>query len=315
MLSRRQFFLSAALPMAARAAAITPKERVDRVLKGQDTDRFPYTCWYHFLDEQQPGKVHAANTLNFHRKFRTDVVKVMSDYAYPKSKGQWYELKADQNPFPEQLKALDVIGGELKGKVHFVETLFNPYKVAEKLSSDVEVKRLMKEKPQALLDALEAIAKSQASHARKAMAAGASGVFLAIANANDGINTPPEYAKFSEPFDRMVLDAVGDAPMNTLHIHGDKVYLDRFYKGWRATVLNYSSHATNIPIARARGSFAEVIMGGLDERNFRTLTHLPMKRMILNTDAGRKYIVSPGCSVPNDTKDEEILRVAQIVGA
>jgi hypothetical protein len=110
------------------------------------------------------------------------------------------------------------------------------------------------------------------------VAAGASGIFLAIANANEGINTPEEYAKFSEPFDRTVLDAVGDAPMNTLHIHGDKVYLDRFYKGWRATVLNYSSHGTGIPIAKARGGFSEVIMGGLDERNFRTLTHLPMKR-------------------------------------
>lgn len=284
-------------------------------MKGEDADRFPYTCWYHFLDDQQPGKVHAANTLNFHRKFRTDFVKVMSDYAYPKSKGQWYELKFDANPFPQQIAALEIISGELKGKAHFVETLFNPYKVAEKLSSDVEVKRLMKEKPQALLDALDAITKSQASHAKKAIAAGASGIFLAIANANEGINTPQEYAKFSEPFDRMILDAVSGAPLNTLHIHGDKVYLDRFYKGWHAPVLNYSSHGTGIPLSKARAGFNGVIMGGLDERNFRTLERGSMKRMVAEARAGSKYIVAPGCSVPNDTKDDEILRLTQLVGA
>src|SRR2546429_4109575 len=57
-------------------------------------------------------------------------------------------------------------------------------------SSDLEeVSRLQKEKPQALLDALELIAKSEANHARRAVAAGAAGVFLAIANAQDGLRS------------------------------------------------------------------------------------------------------------------------------
>ncbi|HUQ95859.1 MAG TPA: uroporphyrinogen decarboxylase family protein [Bryobacteraceae bacterium] len=315
MHSRRQFFLGAAIPMMAPAASITPRQRVDRAIAGQDTDRFAYSCWYHFSDEKEPAKVHAANTLNFHRKFRTDLVKVMSDYGYPRSQAKWYELRVESNPFPEQIRALELIRNGLQGEAHFVETIFNPWTVAENLSSKEEVLRLKKENPQALLDALGVIARSEASHAKRAVASGASGVFLAIANAQEGVLTPEEYSKFSEPFDRMVLDAVNSAPLNTLHIHGEKIYLSRFAKGWPATAIHYSSHASGIPIRQLRQEYAGVIAGGIDERNFRTLVHTQMKRQVAFHEAGKKYIVAPGCSIPNDTKDEEILRFAQMIGA
>ncbi len=45
---------------------------------------------------------------------------------------------------------------------------------------------MMREQPQALLDALGVIAKSEANHAARALATGASGIFLAIANAQKG---------------------------------------------------------------------------------------------------------------------------------
>lgn len=315
MVSRRQFFLTASVPMLARAAGITPRQRIDRILAGQQTDRLAFTCWYHFLDEKQPGKTHAGNTLNFHRKFRTDLVKVMSDYPYPKPAGRWYELKVEQNPFPEQIRALELIRDGLDGQAHFLETIFNPWNVAEKLSSKEEVQRLKQEKPQALLSALEVIAKSEANHARKAMAAGAAGIFLAVANAQREILTPEEYAKFSEPFDRMVLEAVRSAPLNTLHLHGDKIYLDAVVDRLPAVALNYSNHATGIPIAKAREKFTGVLMGGIDERNFRTLDRTALQRQIAQREAGRKYIVAPGCSIPNDSTDQEILRLVQAVGA
>jgi|SRR5207302_6194430 len=82
---------------------------------------------------------------------------------------------------------------------------------------------------------------SEARHAKKAVATGAAGIFLAIANAQDGILSEADYAKFSEPFDRMILQAVNTAPLNTLHLHGDKVYLQRFFKGWPAAAINYSA--------------------------------------------------------------------------
>jgi uroporphyrinogen decarboxylase len=223
----------------------------------------------------------------------------------------------EENPYPEPARALEMIRDGLAGRTHFVETLFNPWNQAEKMSSPEEVKRLMAETPQALLDALEAIAKSEINHARRALALGASGVFLAIANAQDGVLTREEYARFSAPFDRMILDAVKDAPLNILHLHGDRVYLDAFYRGWPAAAISYSTHATGVPIAEVRSRFDGVLMGGLDEVNFRSLTPEQMKEQwqAAQDQAGRRFLLAPGCSVPDETADEELLRLVHLAGA
>lgn len=296
---------------------MSSKERVDRALQGQDVDRSPFSFWYHFLDAAKPGEEHARSTLAFHDKFHTDLVKVMSDYPYPKPKAEWYVLREEKNPFPQQIVSLEEIRDGLGGKAYFVETMFNPFKVAENLSSPEEVRRLQKEKPQALLDAMEAIAKSEANHARRAVAAGAAGIFLAIANAQDGYMTQQDYAKFSEPFDKMVLDAVRSAPLNVLHLHGDKVYLDRFYKGFSASAINYSAHGTGVSIAQVRAKYSGVILGGLDEVNYRKLARQDLKRQWIDAKkaAGAKFILTPGCSVPNDSTDEELSVLPKMFGA
>jgi uroporphyrinogen decarboxylase len=317
MLSRRNLLLGSAAAFTLRGATMTSKERVDRARKGLDVDRPPFSLWHHFLDASKPGEEHARSTLEFHEKFHTDLVKVMSDYPYPKPKAEWYALREEKNPFPQQIGALEHIRDGLHGQAYFVETLFNPWKVAENLSSVEEVRKLQHEKPQALLDALELIAKSEANHARLAVKAGAAGVFVAIANAQDGIMTQADYAKFSEPFDKMVLDAVRSAPLNILHLHGDKVYLDRFYDGWAASAINYSMHGTGVPIGKVRERYSGLILGGIDEVNYRKLTSADLKRQWGEAAkaAGKKFILTPGCSVPNDSSDEELSRLPKVLGA
>lgn len=321
MISRRQLMIGSVSAALLRGAALSSKERVDHALKGADVDRAPFSFWHHFLDESKSPESHAQSTIAFHEKFHTDLVKVMSDYPYPKPKAEWFDLKVDQNPFPKQVHALELVRDGLAGRAYFIETIFNPWNVAEKLSSPQQVSALMHEKPQRLLDTLEIIAKSEANHARRAVQAGVSGVLLAIANAQAGVMTAPDYAKFSEPFDKMVLDAIPSAPLNVLHLHsdakfGDKLYLDRFYTGWSASVINYSLH-TGVGIADLRRKYDGVIMAGLDERGFRTLSPSDLKRQwaAASRAAGKKFILAPGCSVPNDSSDEELSRLPKLFGA
>ena len=323
MWNRREFLytlasgaLSACSYEANQTTSLTARERVDRALRGEEVDRPPFTFYYHFGLENLLGDHHAKATLEFHRKFQTDLVKVMSDFAYPSPEGNWHELQVADNPFPEQIRALELIREGLQGQCHFIETVFTPWNQAGKLSSREEVQRLKQEDPQKLVDALETIAKSQANHARLAVAAGASGIFLAIANAQEGILTPEEYETFCEPFDRMVLDAVSEAPLNTLHLHGDKVYLDRFFSGWPATVVQYSVHGTGVSMREVRKKYDGVVMGGIDEREFRSLSEAQMRSQwkVAEEVAGAKFVLAPGCSVPNDTTDEELMRLVNVLG-
>jgi uroporphyrinogen decarboxylase len=317
MLSRRTFLAASAAAAVLRGATLSSKQRVDRALRGEDLDRSPFSLWHHFLDEAKPPEDHARSTLAFHDKFHTDLVKVMSDYPYPKPKGAWYQLKAETNPFPKQIRALGLIRDGLGGKAYFVETIFNPWNVAEKLSSKEAVLALMHEQPQKLLDALDVIARAEASHAKRSVDEGAAGVFLAIANAQTDILTQDEYARFSEPFDKMVLQGALGAPLNVLHLHGDKVYLDRFYEKWPVAGINYSMHGTGVPIAAVRKKYSDVILGGVDETKYRQLTALDLKRQWIEarSAAGAKFILTPGCSVPNDSTDEELGRLGRLFGA
>src|ERR1051326_4336698 len=223
-MTRREFILTTvALPAlsGATGATLSHKERIDRARKGTDVDRPPFTFWHHFGLEKEGAARHAAATIDFHRRFRTDLVKVMSDFPYPKRTGDWNSLRVNENPFPEQIRALELIREGAGSDAYFVETIFNPYKVVENLSSPQEAVELVTGKPELMLDVMEIIARSEANHAKKAIAAGASGIFLAIANADSDVMSEPSYAKFSEPFDRMVLQAVSGAPLNILHLHGD----------------------------------------------------------------------------------------------
>ena len=322
-LSRRHFLSVAAVSLGARInlpaqTRLSSRERVDRALEGREVDRPPFTFWHHFGLQQEPPERFVQATLDFHARFRTDLVKVMSDFPYPKPPEPGHEdLQVEANPFAAQVEALRAIGRSLGRQAYFIETIFNPWKVAENLMSPPEVLRLKEEHPQRLLDALEVITKSEINHARRAMAAGASGIFLAIANAQDGVLSQEDYARFSEPFDRRILEATAQAPLNTLHLHGDKVYLDRFYKGWAASVVNYSVQGTRVPISGVRQKYSGVILGGLDEVQFRSLSPETLRTQYETAwkEAGQRFILAPGCSVPNDSTDAELLRVPQMLGA
>ncbi|MCC6589669.1 MAG: hypothetical protein IT168_23435 [Bryobacterales bacterium] len=317
MLTRRLFLSATAVAAVSAQTKMTPRQRVDRALAGQPVDRPPISLWHHFgLEKQGPAK-HAEATLAFHRSNRTDLVKVMSDFPFPKpAAGAWWEVKEQKSPFAPQLEALTIINKQLGGSAHFVETIFNPWNQAEKISSKEEVKRMMTENPQRLLNALEAIAKSEANHARLALQKGASGIFLAIANADPAVMTFEQYRKFSEPFDRMVLAAASSAPLNVMHIHGDKVYLDHFLSGWPQAVINYSVSDTKVSLAATRKKFAGVLAGGIDEDAYPKLSIGDLKSQAAKArqEVGAKFILTPGCSVPNDTPADKLKLLAQAVG-
>lgn len=316
-MQRRKFLtITAAAPFVLRGASLPHKERVDRALKGQDADRVPFTFWHHF--GLKTPEEHARRTYEFHRDYRTDIVKVMSDFDYPKpaDPAKWWDLKVTTDPFPQQIRALEMIRNSCGGDAYFIETLFNPYNVAEKLSSRAELNRLKAENPQALLDALEVITQSEIHHARKALRTGASGVLLSVANANKALMTPEEYQKFSAPFDQRILTAVSGAKLNILHLHVEPEYLSLFHR-FPATAINYSLHVSGIPFATMHKEYPQVMMGGIDELNYRKLPSAELKSQwqAAAQVAGKKFILTPGCSVPNESTREELERLPALLGA
>jgi uroporphyrinogen decarboxylase len=314
-LFRRQFLALAAAPALLRGAALSPLQRVQRVLRGSAPDRVPFTLWHHF--HLPTPEQHAARTLDFHRLCRTDIVKVMSDFPYPRPAGSWWELRVDRNPFPAQIRALEMIAQGLDGKHYFLETVFNPMNVAEKLSSKEELSRMIRQRPQTLLDALEVITQSSIHHARRALESGAAGIFLAVPNAHAGALSRQEYEQFSAPFDRRILDAVKGARLNVLHLHVEPSYLDLF-RAWPAQVISYSPRVSIITLAQMRRRFPSlVLMGGLDETRWAQWNAAQLRQQwrAASSAAGRRLILAPGCSVPDGTKPADLTKLATLLRA
>jgi uroporphyrinogen-III decarboxylase len=87
------------------------------------------------------------------------------------------------------------------------------------------------------------------------------------------------------------------------------------FRDFPATAINYSVHVSGIPMADVRRRYGNVIMGGIDEVNYRQLTAPEIKAQWRSAEkaASGKFILSPGCSVPNDCTSEELERLPQVV--
>ncbi|MCI0421054.1 MAG: twin-arginine translocation signal domain-containing protein [Acidobacteria bacterium] len=333
-LSRRDFLKLASVLASASTAGpallasgrshMGKVERVRAALRGERVDRVPFTCWHHFGLEKLPGEKHAEATLDFYRKFDVDLLKVMSDSPYPPPEGldkisepeDWQRLEPLKNPFPEQIKALRLINKELKGQALFVETIFQSWNVAEKLSSKKDLAQLKENDPKLFKTVLRAISESQVNHARLALDAGAAGIFLAVSAADHFVTDPQDYVKMGRESDLIILEAVRDKSiLNVLHVHGNKPHWDTLVT-YPVQVMNYSAHGTGIGLSDIRRKFTGTLMGGLNEGKIASQMPEELANDVHAATLAmqkRRFILSPGCSVPNDISAEVLLRLRELV--
>jgi uroporphyrinogen decarboxylase len=309
-LNRRQLLLAISAAAVA-GAGLDSNKRLERALAGKDVDRPPFSAWRHFHLEKKLPEVFAQATVDFHQQAGADFVKVMSDFPYPARNTDLSRLQVEASPFPAQIRALELIRDHVGADTYFLETIFNSWSVAEKLTSRETLLDLKASDPQKLMDALEVITRSQVNHARQALGVGARGIFLAIQNAQSDILSEDDYAKFSEPFDKLILSSVSSAPLNVLHLHGNHLYWSRFTRGWAAAGINYSSARTQVPISEVRRQFSGLILSGVDEEAFPDLAlgEIRKQAQAARQEAGPCFALAPGCSLPDSTSATSVRRL------
>jgi len=247
----------------------------------------------------------------------------MSDFPYPAPAGlekisqpeDWQRVEPVKNPFPEQIKALRLIHKELRGQALFVETIFHSWNVAEKLSSKKDLTQLKENDPKLFKKVLRAISESQANHARLALDAGAAGIFLAVSAADQFVTESLDYMRMGRESDLIILDAVKDkGSLNILHVHGKKPHWDTLVT-YPVQVMNYSTHGTGVGLTDARRKFTGTLMGGLNEDKIASQTAEELAGDLQAAAVSmqkRRWILSPGCSVPNDIAPEVLLRLKDL---
>lgn len=317
----------------AGSSTLSHKERVDRALLGQDLDRPPFTFYHHY--KRPTARLEAQDHLEFHRVYKTDIVKVMNDFDYPQSRtGKWHELKPLDSPFPDQLATLELVRDGLSGDAYFVDTIYGPYMTAMILfqaqpqfaglgkSEEVQARQIQslhefqQQNPDAWHGALEAITQSTINHIRHAKAIGTSGTLVSIFNAESKFGSVEDYERFTRPYDKRVFDALADTKLTILHLHYlERPYLDQF-KDFNAPVIQYSEKTSGIPISELRKHYSQTIAGGVDEIDYQKLSVAEMRQQWTEarSQAGTRYIAAPGCSVPDGSTPEELSRFPRALG-
>jgi uroporphyrinogen decarboxylase len=246
------------------------------------------------------------------------------DRVYPKLKSGPLESPADLekiqevNPtdgtFGEQLNLIRQVKAGINN-AHFLQTVFSPLSVLAFLighpkqhsadavlqSQVLGIKRGLRENPQGMHAALQAITTTLSRYAEAVVETGASGLFFAIVKlARQGVLSQAEYEEFGKPYDLQVLQAVQGAPFNLLHICGPAVYFD--------SVADYPVHALNwAAVGQRNPTVGEAlqrtqlaIVGGVDEDGA-LQDGLPDDVLreagaAIQATRGRNFLLSPGCA-------------------
>jgi uroporphyrinogen decarboxylase len=217
------------------------------IANGSVPDRPPVSFWRHFYHLENEPRALADAMLGFHREFGWDWIKLNPRASYHlEGWGYRFEPSTDPlvKPVPKyhpvttvadwaQIEPLDptagVLGEHLQAIRHVVAgaggdpvlmTVFTPLSIAGDLVADDRVlQKHLRDAPDAVLPALEAITVTFERFAAEALNAGADGIFFATTQwASHAMLSDAEYAHWGRPFDLRILAAASGAEVNLLHV-------------------------------------------------------------------------------------------------
>ena len=323
---------------------MTKSERVTAALSRRPVDRPPVSFWRHVPDVDHTARGLADAMLAFHRRWDLDLIKVMSSGVYcvedwgcevayqgavngakvctrhaVQSRGDWGRIKPldpGAGALGRELEAVRLIVRGRGDDAPVLHTLFSPLTIARKLAGDRVVSDL-REAPDAVLPALEAIGETVARYAAATLEAGAEGVFFATQAANPESFTRAEHDRFDLPHVRRILQAIESrSRLTMLHAHGDTPYLDAF-AGVPIHAINWHDRTTSPDLATAAGRFPGALVGGLNQQQtLRKATPAAVAaetRDAIAQTGGVGLIVGPGCVLPLDAPDANLEAVVKTV--
>lgn len=314
---------------------MTPRERLNAAIAGEQPDRPPVALWRHFPEQDQTAEDLAAVTLDWQTRFGFDLVKFMPPGDYPII--DWggetvYEgarsgtRTTKRYPVPEisawsRLQPIDVHSGfngvvlqavektrkRLDPEVPLLQTIFSPLTVAMKLSCGKAIEHL-REDAQLLHEALRVITDVTTAMLAASLDAGADGIFFATQCADERLMTVEEYREFGVPYDLAVLRAAAPETIILLHLHGERPMFS-LQAEYPATIINWHDRHAEPSLADGQRLSGRSVAGGLDERFIADRSAAEVEaeaRDALNATGGRGHLLAPGCVIPIDTPESNI---------
>jgi uroporphyrinogen decarboxylase len=323
------------------------RERLQAAINRQPVDRVPYAVWRHFPAVDRSPAGLAQSTLRFHEHYGSDFLKITprggygveawgcveSELVLPtghracascaiRSGDDWKRIRAldpaSAVGWVEELETIIRLGFDRRiGDAPVLPTLFSPLSLARKLSGD-RLAQDLRERPDAVTGALEAITETLVKFADLALREGVAGVFYSIQTASRSVLDPEHYARFGEPYDRRFLDAIHPRSFLTIiHAHGDALMFDQVAR-LPGHVWNWDDRTAGPTLARAQALVPGAVCGGLDQvrtlRDGTAESATAEAKDALTQTGGTGVIVAPGCVLMAGTPDVTVAAVVKALG-
>jgi uroporphyrinogen decarboxylase len=324
---------------------VTPRQRIEALLRGEPTDRIPLALWRHFYPEESAARPLADTTVAFTNRYDLDLVKYNpradyhaepwgTEYSYAgtaeprlvryaiSSGADWPRITSrglSEPAFAELLDGLRMVRRALPD-MPLVATIFTPFGVLGRLASPAQLLTDLRAHPEAILAALDAVATTFRDLAA-ACCEIADGIFLATtavawwpkswgsAAASHPHLSDTEYARFGMPFDLRVLDGARGAKLNILHVCGERAPVIALARAYPVDVVSWSVNADGHPSLDGFLSAVErkVAVGGISNAALAdaALARTEARDGLRRTD-GRRWIAAGACTIPTTSSPSAI---------
>ena len=268
------------------------EERIKAALSLREVDRIPVSVWMHYSGVDQDPLSLAKAQVWTAEKYNHDFIKLMPFGLYGvQDWGTKVRISSVKGDPPEVLeyavqsaedwKKIDVLPGTygaygnqvllaryvskfVDNEIPFVQTIFSPLTTARKMAGD-RILVDMKENPELLKQALQAITDTTINFVRENINAGVSGFFFATQCCNSTYMSEDEYREFGLAFDSQVVDSYKDITyFNIGHLHGENGMF-KLFDELGHTAVNWHDRWCRPSMREARELSGKCFVGGLRE--------------------------------------------------
>jgi uroporphyrinogen decarboxylase len=214
------------------------------------------------------------------------------------------------------IEAVGLVYERLGETVPLLQTVFSPLTTAMKLSGGRVIDHL-RERPENVHDALQAITSVTRDIVSASLDRGAGGVFFATQCARHDLLSDQEYQEFGAAYDLAVLDAAGQSRFTLLHIHGFEIMFDALSR-YPVHALNWHDRRAAPSLTEGRVASGRCVVGGIDDQAIVAGSAAEAAAQAddaLAATGGRRMMLAPGCVIPVATPPEHIAAVVRAARA
>lgn len=312
------------------------RERIYKVLNGEQPDRTPGGFWLHFPESMHHGDAAIKAHMDFIRESETDILKIMNENLLYDGVSKirssrdldcFRSFSRKDQVFIDQMDIIKRIreqAGEeypILATIHgLIASVFHGTGFAGKYSNmGYALSVFSREKPEKMQDVFKMYTESLMELVDCSLESGADGIFYAALGGERDWFYHDEYMEqVAVHEERLYKYIKSKTKFDVLHICKSDIDFERFVN-LNPTIVNWSIHHNDFSLTEGAKLFPNsVILGGFQDRSGVLVDGTKeeveaVAAKILKEMEGRRFIIGSDCTLPTEISTERIRWVMDVL--